>query len=626
MGFLDPRNLTWALALAVLALIYLRSRSRPTIEVSSLMLFDEVPAPVASVRHVRIDPLFWLEVAALTALVLAVAGLYAMEPARAGHGRSHALVFDLGAGMSARQNDTSSLGEAKQSAHELIDVAPLGDEFSVITYALEAQVRVPQTQNLDAVRKAIDNLRAFAVPAHASALAAAMMRARGSSEIELFTDRPPSPRAIGDARMAAQLHVHRVAHGDDNVAVVSLDPGIVGSSKGRGVLRNFSVKPRLAEVAIELDGREVYHETLIFAPREQVVVPFGPLLAGGLLTAHILTPDAIAADNQRWVYAPSVRAGRALVLSPDASVRDDLARVLLAINPNFQIETADPAKYTPDKSAMRPFEVVVMHDCYLPGVPADSMLLIYPPARVPPTARIPGLVISDKISPALLGNDRNEPAGDEALVLAHARVLTLPEWMEAVAVGSRPGDLDLIPLAAIGRIPGGRIGILAFDIRDHLLLDPDRLDALVVAVGLIKRLTTPDNVQIVPTGSFASVPVVGPAQVTSPDGSNMTVAPDKWGRVRLRPLEAGRYEIAAGGKTIDVFANYYDASESDLASIAVAPEAAATSIAPEHVSSAGPRQVQPLLLILAALALGTFFVESAILARHAARRWGLRHV
>ena len=30
---------------------------------------------------------------------------------------------------------------------------------------------------------------------------------------------------------------------------------------------------------------------------------------------------------------------------PDAAVRDDIARVLLAVNANFQIETADPAKY-----------------------------------------------------------------------------------------------------------------------------------------------------------------------------------------------------------------------------------------------------------------------------------------
>ena len=72
MGFLSPNNLVYGLSLALLVLIYLRSRSRPTIEVSSLMLFDEAPAPVANVRHVRLDPLFWLEMAVLAALTLAV--------------------------------------------------------------------------------------------------------------------------------------------------------------------------------------------------------------------------------------------------------------------------------------------------------------------------------------------------------------------------------------------------------------------------------------------------------------------------------------------------------------------------------------------------------------------------
>ena len=65
-----------------------------------------------------------------------------------------------------------------------------------------------------------------------------------------------------------------------------------------------------------------------------------------------------------------------LVLSPDAGVRDDIARVLLAVNANFQIETADPAKYAaPSGPNVKPFEMVVMHDCYVPGVKAASRSL-----------------------------------------------------------------------------------------------------------------------------------------------------------------------------------------------------------------------------------------------------------
>ena len=61
MGLLNPRNLVYLASLAVLVAIYLRARAKPTLEVSSLMLFDEIAAPVASSRVLRTDLMFWLE-------------------------------------------------------------------------------------------------------------------------------------------------------------------------------------------------------------------------------------------------------------------------------------------------------------------------------------------------------------------------------------------------------------------------------------------------------------------------------------------------------------------------------------------------------------------------------------
>ena len=102
MGLLSPNQLLWAISIAILLAIYLRSRSRPTLEVSSLLLFDEAAAPTTRVRHLRIDPLFWLEMAALAAITLALAGLYARTSRASARGQNRALVFDLAAGMAAR--------------------------------------------------------------------------------------------------------------------------------------------------------------------------------------------------------------------------------------------------------------------------------------------------------------------------------------------------------------------------------------------------------------------------------------------------------------------------------------------------------------------------------------------
>ncbi|HXR24718.1 MAG TPA: BatA domain-containing protein, partial [Candidatus Binataceae bacterium] len=140
MGLLTPLNLLYALSLVALVAIYLRARSRPTIEVSSLMLFEEIPAPVAKSRLLRLDALFWLEALALGAMSLAVAGLYVRSHQAVGPNHRHALVFDLGAGMGAvGENGITRLSTARQLALRIIAQAPAGDQFTVLGYALEAE-------------------------------------------------------------------------------------------------------------------------------------------------------------------------------------------------------------------------------------------------------------------------------------------------------------------------------------------------------------------------------------------------------------------------------------------------------------------------------------------------------
>lgn len=633
MGFLSPQNFVYALSLALLVLIYLRSRSRPTLDVSSLMLFDEAPAPVASVRHVRLDPLFWLEMATLAALTLALAGMYVMRPPSMGHGRIHALVFDLGAAMTARDGEITRLDQARHDALEVINQAPVGDEFSVIGYALEAEVLHPQSANLPALRKALDGLVAWSVPARTAALRAALMRARGAYEIDLFADRPPPSTVLADVVSAGHVNFHLVGFGDSNLAgnlaIVSLDPGIPGATKGRAVIRNFSTHPHPCELAIDLGPGEVFRQTLMLSPREQAVVPFGPLMAGGVLHARILTSDAIEADNSRYAYAPSDRAAVVLVLSPDPAVRDDLARVLLALNSNFQIETADPSRYRPEANppaaGAKPLDLVVMHDCYVPAIAAASTLLIYPPQNKSSTPSPDGISVDGALgSVDLHGESLGASGAGESVSLGATRIVTIPEWMDSIASAAGAGHRS-IPVAAIGHGSSGPVGLIAFDVRDHLLLAPDHLDALIITVDLLKQLTASRDIQIVSTGVYVNVPATANARVTQPDGTVRVVAPDRFGRVRIRPLQAGRYSIESGPQTTQVLANYYDATESDLGAKPVAESSAPAAKTSAAAGIEPAREVHPLVFLLVALALLALMVESAMLIRHATR-WGMRHV
>ena len=267
-----------------------------------------------------------------------------------------------------------------------------------------------------------------------------------------------------------------------------------------------------------------------------------------------------------------------------------------------------------------------MHDCYVPGIAAASTLMIYPPTAIPPKARIPGLAIATSTAPIILTGGRDQTFGTgQGTMLSAVRSLTLPEWMETVAMGVTPSGTELLPLAAIGRIPGGRIGVIAFDVRGGLLIDADRLDALVLMVDMIKRLSAPGDAQIVATGSYVDIPVLGNAMVTAPDGTTTRVDPDKWGRVRIRPMLSGHYSVESQNRIVEIFANYYDPSESDLLAAPAAASSAVPTAMPESAASNGPRQIQPLLILLAGLALLAFTIESALLIRHAAL-WGSSHV
>jgi Aerotolerance regulator N-terminal len=614
MGFLQPENLLYLLAVGALVLIYLRAHSRPTLDVSSIILFDEVKAPVTSARWLRVDLLFWLEAATLSALALAIAGLYLRIPTVPAHARLDALVFDLGAGMGARDGTGTRLDEARRQALAIVDSAPADERFSVIAYAMEAEMRHGPSADRPSIRSAIGSLRVLDVAARPAAFAAAIMRAQGADDIDLFADRAPSRDVMAQARSAGGWRFHRVGAAAENVGIASLDAGSVRSSQGHCVLKSFAAHPHLCELEIDCDKQRVLRTAVIVEPRGEVVVPFGPLSHGGLVSARILTPDALEADNQRWAYAQGDTPARVLIVSPDAGVRDDLARTLLAINENFIITAFAPANLPADRD-FSDARLAVMHDFFDPKIRAHARLLIYPPSGVP------GMRLTGTANLAALRAQagRNEPA--DPLVVGPVRAFALPPWMSPTARGTIGSESLALPMAAIGYDHAGSVGLIAFDVRNHLLLDPDDLDALVLTVDLIRQLIAPEELRIVNTGAYINLPAGEPlVRVVAPDMIVHAIRPDVTGRVRFAALEAGRYSVESGDRTLEVMANYFDASESDLTSSAETSIAGKGAAASSSARSAAI-EPRPLAAALLALAFAAFLAESIILT---VRAWGRR--
>ena len=626
MGLLNPRNLVYLASLAVLVAIYLRARAKPTLEVSSLMLFDEIAAPVASSRVLRTDLIFWLEMAALGAVSMALAGLYLRTTEKAAaHHQSRALIFDLGAGMGARERNWTRLDEARRQALEIVSEARPGDNFSVIGYASEATVYRAPTSHLAEVREALEDLKPTALPARAAAMQAALMRARGTAEIDVFADRAPSGDLLNSSGAGVRVHLHQIGAPAANLAIVALESGTVNASPGRVVVRNFSDRPQICELAVDLDAKTLMSTTIVLEPRGQTVIPFGPLKQGGLVRARIVTDDALAADNNRWTLAPADKPDKALVMSPSPEARDDLARVLLAVNQGLIVTAIDPVKFDL-KSAPR-YRLAVLEDSYDPGIKADARLIIYPPPwlehSAPPSWQLPvtGTVATAEMQERADGEQLGQP-----LALSPARILSLPQWMDVLAHGTGAGTSGSFPLAASGYDSRGAVGMIAFSMNDHMLLDPDKLEALVLTVEMVKRLLAPQDLQVVSTGGSVSVPAIGVAKITAPDGSVREVRADEMGRVHVRPIEAGRYQISSAGTKALIYANYYDAGESDLSAPA-APESSTPAAPPTASASGTPAvaRVKPIATWLVALALLAMLFESALLTRKA-MRWRARDV
>jgi len=650
MGFLSPLNLLWlAGSLGALVFIYLRQRARTTIEVSSLMLFDTVGAPVIKRRMLKLDLTFWLEAAALIALSIAMAGLFIDRPAPPTPRLARALVFDLGAAMGARDGHGTRLDAARSAARSIIARSPAGERFSIIGYALQPVLMQAETANRGALDSALSRLAPLATPARPAALRAALMRLRDTGGIDLFTDRPPAATALGDLGDLidpARLVVHRVGVTAPNLAIVSLDPGDPGVSQGHCLMRNFADRSVGATLIVETDRGDVFRTPLIAEPDSEDVVAFGPLHGGGLVHASISSrDDALPADNDRWAYiAPGDVRGRALVLSPDPAVRDDLSRILVGVDPALNVTAMAPGSFSAPRPGDAPYDIAIMHDSFIPSVRANASLLVFPP---PPGED--GLTVGTTVPSAELMYHRDQgDQGDqgyhgdhldqvdratsttgEALTIDQVREITLPPSVEVTVRSAGDSAAGPLTMAAFGHDAQGRIAIVAFDVRNHMLINPDNLPALLVTIDLLKRLTEPADLKIVRTGDWVTVAASARgATLVAPDGAQTPLSVGSAGVVGFQPLEAGRYQVRTGDATTAVYANYFDEDESNLAIETTAdmppahpfPAAAADAVMPPAST------ISTLDGLLVALAIAALLAETFILMRDALPRRRLGHV
>jgi hypothetical protein len=152
----------------------------------------------------------------------------------------------------------------------------------------------------------------------------------------------------------------------------------------------------------------------------------------------------------------------------------------------------------------------------------------------------------------------------EALPLDRARLLELPAWAHTL-IGSRAEGREF-PLAFAGETAGRRVVCFGFDLGGRSLVKSENLSLLLVMLNALRWLTPPDGnspLQMDVGDTYREIlPAPSPVSVTTPDG-RLDTLPAK-GRLSIELTRAGEYRVATGELTRTLYANVFDADESDI--------------------------------------------------------------
>jgi len=584
LHFANPLAWLFAGLFAVLIALYLWERSRRTITVPSLLLWQVIPQSTARATRFIPDWLFVLQALLLLLLITGLAGPY-LSNAPAGRASERAvLVVDCSASMQAREGPDTRFELARRAVRDQIGRLAADDEVMLIAAGPQPAVIVPPTSDhAEALRQlaalAPTDTRADLDAALAAAQRAAA-RADRTTRVALFTDAPLDRLSPPWRR---SVSVFPVGETDDNLSIDGIqiyqsrfdDPR---AARAFVTVRNYAGRETHGFLTVELDGAVFGRQGFTIAPRSATGFPVPSLPGAGVLRASLDVDDALAVDNRAYAYVHPQRPVHVLVVSDDRTLLAEFQRIARAA-PGLQLETIAPAAYDDTHDA----DLILFHRV-APPIPAHAASLYVAPADLRGPFPSRGMLASVPMSDAALGHPALRSVRlDLPFPFASVQILDPPSWAETLV--SARADGEELPLVFAGQVNDHRQAVLAFDLASQGLLRADHTDLLLLILDLLDWLVpAADNVHIVPTGSVDVVDALPalPRHILDPRGVETTLPADQ--TPLIETLLAGEYHVSADGTEVRIFANLFDAEESDIGRPASRPH----EVAP--VVGRGPRQ------------------------------------
>ncbi|MBX3023408.1 VWA domain-containing protein [bacterium] len=576
--FANPAAWLFAGLFAVLIALYLWERSRRTIVVPSLLLWQTIPDSATRATRFVPDWLFVLQALLLLLLIAGLAGPYLSRDGSEHPSERAVFVLDTSASMQAQEGAGTRFELSKRAIGERITALGAGDEAMLIAAGPQPAVIVPPTTDHAEALRQLAALAATDTRADLDAALAAAQRAAARADrttrVALFTD-TPFDRLSPPWRQA--VSVFPVGETDDNLSIDGIqiyqsrfdDPR---AARAFVTVRNHAGREHHGVLTVQLDGTTFGRQGFTLPARSATGFPVPALPGPGVLRATLDADDALAADNVAYAVVHPLRAVRVLVVSDDPTLLGEL-RQIAAAAPGLELATIAPAAYDGTQRA----DLFLFHRV-APPLPTQGASLYVAPADprgpFPPRGRLARVPLGDAAvgHPALRSVRLDLP-----FAFADVQILEAPSWAETLLT-ARADDQQL-PLAFAGEVGGQRIGVLAYDLAAQGMLRADHTDLLLLLLDLVDWLVPAnDDVHVIPTGSvevIESLPSL-PRHLVDPRGGEATLPADQTPLIDAR--YAGEYRVTAGDAAVRIFANLADPEESDIGRPAARPHEVAPLI------------------------------------------------
>lgn len=546
MAFLSPLALLWLGSVPLLIWLWRLSTTRRQVRIPSLVPFEHLAKrPPRRRTRLAVNRLFWLQLAALIALALTLAGPVWFQ--RGGH--TFLVIVDTSASLGARHGRADVLAHAaRRLLGRLARTHPADQVFLMASAPITALTEQPQRDRA-VIQRAIGELRVSHLPgnlATAARIGRALLGGRVDRTI-LVTDEPAPPETGPD------VEVLTVGGPLQNLAIVGLmtHGGFCSDEPARVVVtvENFSDQPASARVIAQQKGAEAAHaETSLPAGAQAQVSLTLPEGRDGWVDVRLEAErDALAVDNRASLFLHHAPTIPVAVVSNRAAFRDLVGRWLSACEGLMWTEGVPSSSPSASDDAW-----IVVTDGNVPSDPRIVGALQWQANPHTPQRHLMHWVV-----------ETDHPVGSYLSPVEQVATSTASQWLtvpfgEPVVWSLVEGERR--PLVVAGE-SDGRKTVLAF-------MDPvgsaEPTPLLFLFFNSLRWLM--ESPDVVRTGEPLVVRDLsrGPVTVVRPDGTRERLHHEGGVFQYEATTHAGTYRIAQGAVERTWVANFLDPLESNL--------------------------------------------------------------